>query len=133
VNDNLSKDLEIRNKQLEEIKVKESHLKMLNKVSMKIVWCKDDHTAQLTYLRFQTLQEEIRKFSRPNYAPSNHASPPNRSDSHLGSSESSPPSARMSLNIPRNAPATGTPPEVNIEYLKNVLIKFIEDKRTRVS
>ncbi|KAJ2959695.1 hypothetical protein NQZ79_g4828 [Umbelopsis isabellina] len=107
-NEKLLNEAKYHHKTIEDVKGREGHLRLLNK----------------------TLQDEIRKLSRPNSAASTQISPASRSETHIASDSSSP-SDRMSFSIPRKLSSGGTPPEVNTEYLKNIMIKFIEDKRTR--
>ncbi|OZJ03013.1 hypothetical protein BZG36_03975 [Bifiguratus adelaidae] len=115
----LNQDISTKDQALEEAKMRESHLKTLNKFAA------------------QTLKDEVRKISRPlqvekpSFDNSRPQSPSINSDTPPSHTPSPRPNRVMSPpSTPTLHPYTRED-EINLEYLRHVLLKFLENKATR--
>jgi hypothetical protein len=130
-------------KQLEESRVKEMHIKSMNKVRASVASVATLSESSVIHLHIlKTLKEEIKKVTRstpvlqlassptssrsssPSIKPSSPTTPHNlREDlGHRGMSASA---NDVTLN--------GSKSPVNLEYLKHIVIGFMENRQTRVS
>lgn len=93
----------------------------------------------------QTLREELRKVQSSaallerqrnpgiGYWTSRSESTAVASSDSVNSSSSSPPAGRTSSDNARESPVKKEEEEVNLEYLRNVILQFLEHKEMRVS